>query len=71
MQAIAYIIYFLTAEGPAVGIRAYDDADEIIDLFLENAERFGEDDTDDENFFRIVSFIQKYRDEPDNDKQEE
>ena len=71
MQAIAYIIYFLTEEGPAVGIRAYDDADEIIDLFLENAERFGEDDTDDENFFRIVSFIQKYRDEPDNDKQEE
>lgn len=71
MQAIAYIIYFLTEEGPAVGIRTYDDADEIIDLFLENAERFGEDDTDDENFFRIVSFIQKYRDEPDNDKQEE
>ncbi len=65
MQAIAYIIYFLVEDGPSIGIKAYEDADEILDSFLENTERFGEDDTDDENFFSIVSFIQKYRDEHD------
>ena len=71
MQVIAYIIYFLIEDGPTIGIKAYEDADEILDSFLENAERFDDDDADDENFFHIVSFIQNYRDNPNEEQPEE
>ncbi len=67
MQDIAYILYFLIEEGPCIGIDAYEDADEIIDSFLENTERFSEEDADDENFFKLVSLIREYRDEPEQD----
>ena len=71
LQAIAYIIYFLLEDGPTAGIRAYENGDDIIDSFLDNVQRVGTQDADDENFPRIVEFVRRYRDEPHDDEEEQ
>lgn len=69
MQAIAYIILFLLEDGPTIGINAFDDKDDILDNFLENAKNLGYEDVEDENYAEIVKFAEEYRDTPDNDKE--
>ncbi len=65
MKAIAYIILFLLEEGPASGIRAYDDAEDILSAFLENAERLDVEqaEIDDENYPHIVEYAREYLEE--------
>ena len=52
-------------------IKTYENGDDIIDSFLDNVQRVGTQDADDENFPRIVEFVRRYRDEPHDDEEEQ
>ena len=68
MQAIAYIIYFLLEEGPCMGINAYEDKEEIIDSFLDNADRLSDEEAENEDYNKIIDFVREYQDKMSEDQ---
>lgn len=60
LNAVGRIILFLILDGPTNGIHAFEDAEEIVSLYLNNAERLEKNEIDD----RILKAIaQNYDDE--------
>ena len=46
LTPVGAIIIYLVLDGPTIGIKAFEDGDNIIDLYLDNAEKLEKDDID-------------------------